>query len=98
MVLNQLRKYGKNEDLSLEKLSKKLTMLMNLVTAQQVQTLSKIRINDMMESQNLTQIKLSKTIKTSRHNRCQPILKIPIFQGSAKPMYSHMYIYVELRS
>lgn len=79
VVLNHLRTFSKNEDLPLEKLSKKLAILLALVTPQRVQTLSKIRIDDITESQTLIQIRISERIKTSGHNRCQPILNIPFF-------------------
>lgn len=44
VILNHLRALNKNEDLTLEKLSKKLAILLALVTVQRVQTLSKIHI------------------------------------------------------
>lgn len=53
--------------------------LLALVTAQRVQTLSKIRLDNIKDSKEKIEILITDKLKTSGINRCQPILKIPNF-------------------
>ena len=64
----------------MEKLSKKLVTLLALVTAQRVQTLAKIRENNLIISPERIQIKISDKLKTSGRNRTQPLLNLPFFK------------------
>lgn len=79
LVLDLLKSWGVNKTLSLEKLTKKLVILLALSTAQRVQTLSKIRLSNVLKTDSLIQILISDPIKTSALNRNQPVLKLPFF-------------------
>lgn len=80
VVLNYLGNWFPNEDLTFDRLSKKLATLLALVTAHRVQTLSLIRISNIhkVNSQKYI-IKISDQIKTSAINRLQPTLMLPYF-------------------
>ena len=78
-VLNFLSSWYPHENLSLPKLSMKLAVLLALVTAQRVQTLSKIRISNIILSPSEILIKIPENIKTSAPNKYQPLLSIPYF-------------------
>ena len=80
-VITYLSKCFPNETLSLEIITKKLVTLFALITAQRVQTLSKIKIKDIKFESDCAQIFISERIKTSGVNRYQPVLKIPAFHG-----------------
>lgn len=80
IVLNYLGNWFPNEDLSFDKLSKKLATLLALVTAHRVQTLSLVRISNIHKINNEKYIiKISDQIKTSAINRLQPTLILPYF-------------------
>lgn len=83
LVLDELAKWYPNEELSLEKLSRKCAMLLALTTAHRVQTLSKICIQNIVESDLQLTIKIPDLIKTSRVGVNQPTLHLPFF--SQKP-------------
>lgn len=78
-VLNYVSSLYPNESLNLEMLSKKLIVLLALVTAHRVQTLSKIQLNNIIISLSCISIKISEQIKTSRPNMYQPLLKLPFY-------------------
>lgn len=79
VVLNFLGNLYPNEDISLQMLSKKLLTLLALVTAHRLQTLSKIKINNIQVSENEIVIKIPDLIKTSRAGSTQPLLVVPFF-------------------
>lgn len=79
-VLSYLSKLYPNEDISLEELSKKLVTILALITAQRVQTLSKIRLENIkFVGREKAIIFISDRIKTSGRNPIQPTLEIPKF-------------------
>lgn len=80
LVLDSLSRKYPNEELTLEDLSKKCTMLLALTTAHRVQTLSKIEINNIVETSSLITIKIPELIKTSRIGSNQPTLHLPFFR------------------
>lgn len=80
IVLEELSKKYPNSDLSLEQLSKKCAMLLALTTAHRVQTLSKIDIQNIVETDTQIAIKIPDRIKTSRIGSNQPILYLPFFR------------------
>lgn len=84
IVLNYLTNLSENEQLPLELLTKKTATLLALVTAQRVQTLSKIRIENIQLSREKISIKIPDKLKTSRRNVNQPILEIPFFSENTK--------------
>lgn len=81
VVLESISKMGQNACLSLENLSKKLIMLMALATAQRVQTLSKIRVENIKIGEKIIKIVITDKIKTSGIGRAQPILEFPFFNN-----------------
>ena len=76
-VLTFLKTWYPNDKLHVEQLSQKLVMLLALATAQRVQTLSKICINNIIISTREIQIKIPDRTKTTALNRYQPCLNIP---------------------
>ena len=79
IVLEFLTNWYPNENLTLEKLTKKLSTLLALITAQRVQTLSKIKLSNIFETENSIKIKISDRLKTSKRLKEQPVLDIPFF-------------------
>lgn len=66
-----------SESINMILLSKKLTTLLALATAQRLQTLSLIDIRNIQLSETGIEVKISDKIKTSRHNTLQPNLFLP---------------------
>lgn len=83
LVLNHLSEWFPNEDLPLEKLSKKTITLMALTTAHRMQTLSLILIQNIEVNESQVIIKIPDEIKTTRLGSKQPLLILPFF--SQKP-------------
>ncbi|XP_045766917.1 uncharacterized protein LOC123868426 isoform X1 [Maniola jurtina] len=80
IVLNYLSQFWPNHTLSLEDLSKKTVTLIALVTAHRVQTISLIKISNVVINQGSEVIiKIPDFIKTSGLNINQPVLKLPFF-------------------
>lgn len=84
IVLNYLESCFPNDVISLELLTQKLSMLMALVTAHRVQTLSLIEVQNIETSEKEIRIKVPARIKTSGPNRYQPLLILPFFQSKPK--------------
>ncbi|XP_039764503.1 uncharacterized protein LOC120636991 [Pararge aegeria] len=80
IVLNHLGSLAPNDSLTLEQLSKKCTTLLALVTAHRVQTLSKIKTDQVIISNDQIMIRITDLIKTSRAGTRQPILYLPFFK------------------
>lgn len=78
IVLDHVRGLS-NSEISLELLSCKLAMLLALSTGQRVQTLSLIELDNISSSPEGLQIRISKRVKSSSTNRCQPVLSLPFF-------------------
>ena len=66
MVLQFLKNWN-NEDISLENLTYKLSMLLALATGQRVQTIALIELNNII-SERSVEIKISGRIKSSKKN------------------------------
>uniref|UniRef100_A0A1Y1LDW4 Tyr recombinase domain-containing protein n=1 Tax=Photinus pyralis TaxID=7054 RepID=A0A1Y1LDW4_PHOPY len=79
IVLSHLSTYYPNQDLSLEQLTRKLVTLLILITAHRVQTLSLIRVKNIILNEDKIQIRIPDRIKTSGPKSFQPILEIPFF-------------------
>lgn len=80
LVLECLKKWGCNENLSLEKLSIKLASSLALVTGHRMQTLSLIDIRNICTNgKNDIEIRIPDRIKTSALNNKQPLLSIPFY-------------------
>ena len=80
VVLTFLSSLHPNNDLSLEYLSIKVVTLLALITAQRVQTLSKITLSNIISLNDKIQIKIPDILKTSARNKPQPCLLIPWFK------------------
>ncbi|KAJ8912513.1 hypothetical protein NQ315_015597 [Exocentrus adspersus] len=80
LVLKYLESLGPNAELSFKLLSYKLLTLLLLITGHRVQTMSLIRLSNIVQKTNGTQIAISDPIKTSHVNRTQPYIYIPAFQ------------------
>lgn len=79
VVLTFLSNLFPNDSLTLEQLTKKLVTLLALTTAQRVQTLSKIKLENIHSSETGIKITITDKIKTSNRLRAQPLLDIPYF-------------------
>ncbi|XP_046734985.1 uncharacterized protein LOC124404700 [Diprion similis] len=79
-VLDHISRFYPNSELSFEKLSKKLVVLLALITAQRVHTLSLIRVENIRFLEDEIRIEIPDRIKTSGMNRNQPRLIIPAFK------------------
>lgn len=79
IVLDYLANFYPNSEIDLEILTKKLVTLLALVTAQRVQTLQHILINNITIKTNNVSIKIPDILKTSRLGAKQPDLVIPSY-------------------
>lgn len=79
LVLNFLANWHPNEELDLEKLTKKLITLLALVTAHRVLTFSLIKVDNICLAQSGFIIKIPDLIKTSLIGSEQPILSLPYY-------------------
>jgi hypothetical protein len=82
VVLNHITTWYPNREISLEKLTKKLAILLAICTAHRVQTLSLIKLNNIKSSPNGIKIIIDDVIKTSGVGREQPILFLPYFEDN----------------
>lgn len=82
IVLNHVSHWFPNEDMDLEKLTKKLAILLALSTGHRVQTLSVINIDNIRKSPTGLNISITDMIKTSAPGRNQPLLCLPYFTDS----------------
>lgn len=80
IVLNYLKTLFPNENLPLDSLTQKLVILVSLVTSQRVQTISKISIHNIIQSEEFIQIKIPDRVKSSKLNKSQPCLTLPFFK------------------
>ncbi|KOB74841.1 Tyrosine recombinase, partial [Operophtera brumata] len=80
LVLNHISTWFPNIELSLEKITKKLVISLAICTAHRVQTLSLIKLENILSSENGINIKITDVIKTSAPGRDQPVLFLPYFK------------------
>lgn len=80
LVLNHISTWSPNNRLTLEKITKKLVILLAICTAHRVQTLSLIRLENIAISENGVKINITDVIKTSAPGRDQPVLFLPYFR------------------
>lgn len=80
LVLNYVSNLYPNTDLALQNLSKKLIILLALVTAHRLQTMSLIKLSNINITDQNVKIKISDKIKTSGRNKLQPLLIIPYYK------------------
>lgn len=84
LVLNLFNNWNDNDNLSLEHLSYKLVALLALSTAQRVQTLSLIKLSNVVKSAESVRIFIPDQLKTSRPGHVQPCLTFPVFNENFK--------------
>ncbi|KAI8428911.1 hypothetical protein MSG28_007543, partial [Choristoneura fumiferana] len=80
VVLNHISHWYPNTSLNLEKITKKLVTLLAICTAHRVQTLSLIKVENIIASNNGFKIGITDVIKTSAAGREQPVLFLPFFR------------------
>lgn len=79
VVLNYVADWIPNRNLPLEKITKKLVVLLALSTRHRVQTLSLIKLENILINSTGVKIGISDVIKTSGVGREQPVLILPYF-------------------
>lgn len=79
-VLSLLKTWYPLNSLNLEHLTYKLVFLMAISSASRVQTLSKIKIKDILKHDQKIEVQISERIKTSAPNKLQPLLIFPFFK------------------
>lgn len=82
MVLNLIANWFPNRNLPLEKITKKLIILLALCTGHRAQTLSLIKINNTHVTPTGIKIGISDVIKTSAAGRDQPVLFLPYYNDN----------------
>jgi hypothetical protein len=83
LVLDFVGNWVPNRDLSIEKITKKLAILLALCTAHRVQTLSLIKLQNIVKSPTGIEIGITDVIKTSAAGREQPVLHLPYFKENS---------------
>jgi len=79
-VLNYIEELSSREKLTTKELGEKVATLLALTTAQRLQTLSLIDIDNIEISETQIKIKITEQIKTSRPGAFQPELILPFFK------------------
>lgn len=79
IVLNFIEKWFPLETLSFQELTEKTIVLLALTTAHRVQTFSTIDIQNIIKKENLIEIEIPDSIKTSGPGKYQPLLILPRF-------------------
>lgn len=80
IVLNYVANWFPNRSVSLDKITKKVCVLLAICTAHRVQTLSLIKVSNIVKGADSLQIPISDIIKTSGVGRDQPVLILPYFR------------------
>ncbi|KAL0821475.1 hypothetical protein ABMA28_004945 [Loxostege sticticalis] len=88
-VLDYLSSLYPNDEITLDKISKKCVTLLALVTGHRVQTLSKIKIDNLVILHKQIVIKIPDLIKTSRPGSNQPTLHLPYFENRVSICPAH---------
>ncbi|KAJ8974272.1 hypothetical protein NQ317_008279 [Molorchus minor] len=97
VVLKYLSTIYPLAEATLPKLTVKLVTLLSLITGHRIQTLSKIRITNIIHFDNRLEIKIPDIIKTTKcKNNFQPLLIIPYFhQNPELCLASVINVYIE---
>lgn len=82
LVLNLVSTWVPNQDILLDKLTKKVVILIALCTAHRVQTLSLIKVENISFGPSGVKIIITDAIKTSGPGREQPVLFLPYFENN----------------
>nr|XP_049695351.1 uncharacterized protein LOC126054309 [Helicoverpa armigera] len=102
LVIEALASWVPNDNLPLDKITRKLITILALVTAHRAQTLSKIKIENISYSSNEIHIKIPDLIKTSSVKSKQPMLVLPYFRERpevcpAKLLIDYLHVTEQLR-
>lgn len=84
LVLNYVADYLPNESISLKDLSHKTVTLLAIASAQRMQTLSLIKIRNILFEHDKILIKIDDLIKTSRPGSVQPLIALPYIKENPK--------------
>ena len=84
MVLDYFNSQADNEDLSLQLLTRKVASLLLLTTAQRLQTLARIRVENVVIQPDRIIITIPDHLKTTARHRNQPALELPFFTENPK--------------
>lgn len=84
IVIDFYKKKANISELSLKDLSHKLIILLALITGHRLQTFSLISIDNIRETEDYIEIKIDKSIKTSKSGRSQLVLTIPFYKEDPK--------------
>lgn len=98
IVLNFLSSWPDNNELSLEKLTKKLAILIALASGQRVQTLSKINLTNVHITNSKVIINITDIIKTSVTTKVQPSIHLPFFTDTKVCPCNALQTYIEKTS
>ncbi|XP_053593380.1 uncharacterized protein LOC128667449 [Microplitis demolitor] len=79
IFLDFVSKWFPNDDLSLQHLSYKVVVLLALTTGHRIQTLAAINLNNIDQSDDRIEIKITSQLKTSGPKSTQPNLILPFF-------------------
>lgn len=80
VVLNHIAEWYPNSEITFDKITKKVVILLALCTGHRVQTLSLIKISNIVISTNGVRISISDIIKTSGPGKEHPVLFLPYFK------------------
>lgn len=80
IVLNYLKNFYPLQDYGLEEISHKLVMLLALITAQRVQTLAQLNIENLFVDSEKCSFVIDGKLKTTKQYSQNPIINIPRFE------------------
>ena len=90
-----------NKDLNLKDLSKKLVLLLALITGHRMQTLSLIKIANIRKTESRLETRIPDRIKTSKRNATQSLLILPLYPNQkicvATTLISYLYVTKQIR-
>lgn len=96
IVLNFLSNWFPHTTLDMYKLSKKLVTLLAIITAHRVQTLSLIKLSNIVVLKDKIEIMISDHIKTSALGKRQPLLIVPFYNQNPNICPARcLYDYIE---
>lgn len=84
LILNYVANWYHNIELGIEKISKKIVVLLALCTAHRVQTFSLIKLENISTNPNGIKIAITDIMKTSGPGRDRPVLFLPHFREILK--------------
>lgn len=83
-VLNYLSSFHPPSEITICELTHKLVTLLALIIGHRIQTLSKIKVQNIINYDNKLEIRIPDLIKTSDRKNFQPLLTVPYFHENPK--------------